>query len=375
MKHSDIKTKSENIESLFRYILKNGSATKQDLHTSLGLSLPTIKQGLDTLHENHFITSGETVKNTGGRNAIAYQIDTSYYYAIGIFISLNHLSAVCLDLSGNIISSKRIVYPLDLQNDDYLKKLGEITNNVISNINLEGKKILGVGIAIPSLISDDGENTIFGMTTDFTNITRKVLSKYIPYHTTIFHDSDAAAIAEIWKNPELNNAIYINLNASIGSSIIIDGKPYKGSNHLAGEIGHIIVAPGNGKQCYCGQEGCFDTVCNTNVLDSYTNGDLNEFFHLIDKGDEYALTLWNTYLDYLALTIRNLKMMFDCNFIIGGNVGARIEKYMPALYQKIDKLSVFVKFSETYVYPCSYKKATTAVGAAIQILENHIKSF
>lgn len=68
---NDVKTKTENKQAIFRYILNHGSATKQLLFTDLGLSLPTIKQALQTLEAEKLIARGHVVKNTGGRNAVS----------------------------------------------------------------------------------------------------------------------------------------------------------------------------------------------------------------------------------------------------------------------------------------------------------------
>lgn len=371
---TEVKTKSENKQAIYRFIEEHESATKQDIYTGLGLSLPTIKQGLEFLEQMNLITAAGKIENTGGRNALAYCISKDSYFAIGVFISLHHLSAVCVDLSGNVIHSKRSYFPLDLQSDTYLRTIANLVEDVKNAVHIPDDRFLGVGIAVPSLVSEDGESVIFGMTSDFSGITREVLATYIPYPVKMYHDSKVAGFAEVKKNPDIQNAIYLNLNNSIGSSIILNGQLYSGNNHLSGELGHIIVDPKGGKKCYCGQTGCFDTVCNACVLDSYTDGKLERFFQKVDENDPGALKIWDTYLDHLSLAIHNLRMMFDCTIIIGGYVGTYIEKYMGDLYQKIDRLGVFTKFSRTYVLPCSYKNEATAAGAGIQIIENFINT-
>lgn len=370
----EVKTKPENKQAIYNFIRSNGSATKQDLYVNLGLSLPTIKQGIEFLERNELITTAEKVHNTGGRNALTYRIAGNTRYSIGIYISLHHLAAVCIDLTGNILYGKRYALPLDLQNDSYLRKIGELTEDVIAALHVAEDRLLGVGIAIPSLVSEDGESVIYGMLSDFTGITRSVLAKYIPYPVKMFHDSHAAGYAETWQDPSLKNAIYLNLNNTVGSSIILDGKLYTGNNHLSGEIGHIIVQPENGRLCYCGQKGCLYTVCSTSMLDVHTDGNLEQFFHLLDKKDTAALAAWDTYLGYLAFTIHNVRIMLDCSFIIGGYIGTYIGEHINDLYQKIDDLSVFTQYSRTYVFPCAYQKEATAAGAAMLIIKNYIET-
>ena len=238
---TEIETKSENKQAVYRFIQMNNSATKQDLYMGLGLSLPTIKQSIEFLETMGVISSADIIRNTGGRNATAYSVNNIGRFAIGIFLSTNHITSACVDLSGNVIYKKRIRIKLNAHDDNYLREIANIVEESIDNSGIDRNKFLGVGIAVPSLVSDDGENIIFGMTNDFSGITCAVLAKYIPYPTKLFHDSFVAGFAEVWKRPKVANAVYLNLNNSIGSSIIIDNKLYKGNNHRSGEIGHILI--------------------------------------------------------------------------------------------------------------------------------------
>ena len=368
----EVKTKSENKQAIYRFILRNGASTKQDIYTGLELSLPTIKQGLELLEKENLITAAGKIANTGGRSAVAYQIAEDSFYSIGIYISQHHLTAVCVNLAGEVIHSKRSYFVLNLQSDTYLKIIGDLVEDIKNALQIPPSRFLGVGIAVPSLVSEDGENIIFGMTTDFTGITREVLAKYIPYPVWMYHDSHTAAFAELWQNPSLKNAIYLNLNNSIGSSIIIDGQIYNGNNHLAGELGHMVIQSNSGKRCYSGKIGCLDTMCSATVLDSYTDGNLKQFFDLLDKQDEQALQIWDTYLDNLALAIHNIRMLLDCTFIIGGYVGSYIGIYISDLRRRVDALNIFTRYASQYVIPCSYKIEATAAGAALLVIDQFI---
>lgn len=372
---SEIETKSENKQAVYRFIQMNDLATKQDIYMGLGLSLPTIKQSIEFLEMSGLISSADVVRNTGGRNAAAYSIVDSGRFAIGIFLSTNHIIVTCVDLSGNVIYKHRIRINLDVHDDNYLKQIAMLVEEGINNCGIDKSKFLGVGIAVPSLVSDDGENIIFGMTHDFAGITRSVLSKYISYPTKLFHDSFVAGFAEVWKRPKVVNAVYLNLNNSIGGSIIIDNKLYKGNNHRSGEIGHMIIYPKGGKLCYCGKHGCLDTLCNASVLDSHTNGNLQEFFRLLSLKDEKISTVWHKYVENLAIAVHNLRMLYDCEIILGGYVGSYMEHNMEGLWQKVDELNIFDKPASTYVMPCKYKIEATAAGAAIQMIERFIHNF
>ena len=215
---------------------------------------------------------------------------------------------------------------------------------------------------------------IYGLTLDFNNKTKEDFTKYIPYTTRLFHDSLVAGFAEVWTQNNIDNAVYLNLNNNIGGCIIFNKEIYSGNSNRAGEIGHIKLITNSQKKCYCGKYGCFDTLCNATVLDSYTNGNLEEFFALLSQHDSGAESIWNDYLNHLALAIHNLHMIFDCNIIIGGYVGSFINPYMEDLCSRIDQKSFFDEKALDYALPCKYKIEATAAGAAIQFISEFIEN-
>ena len=74
--------------------------------------------------------------------------------------------------------------------------------------------------------------------------------------------------------------------------------------------------------------------------------------------------MWDKYLDNLSLGIHNLRMLFDSDIILGGYVGAYIEKYMEDLCDRIDARNPFGDPAREYLVPCKYKVEAAAAGAA-----------
>ena len=120
-------------------------------------------------------------------------------------------------------------------------------------------------------------------------MTRADIAKYIPYHNRLFHDSAAAGYAEVWDRNDLDDAFYLSLSNSVGGAVIVANKIFEGERRKSGEIGHMTIIPKAGDRCYCGQRGCFDTVCRANVLAEYADGDLEKFFE-VTKQYTAALT-------------------------------------------------------------------------------------
>lgn len=364
--------KIKNRQLIYQYIRAHKQAPKRDIVADLCLSLPTVTQNLEYLKEQGLIDTSQKVTNTGGRNATAFAYIPDAKIAIGVYLTAHQMSAVALNLSGEIIGCVKERAEFALEDDAYLRKIGELVEAVKEKAGPE-KDLLGVGIAVPGLVSSDGEYVTYGLTLDFTGKTKAEIAKYIPYECKLFHDSSVAGYMEAWAGNRIKNGFYISLSNSVGGAVIIDNLVYEGNTQKGGEIGHMTVETRNGNKCYCGKYGCFETVCSTEVLVQYTNGRLTEFFRLLKEGDIKAKELWEEYLDNLSLAVHNIRMLFDGNVILGGYIGSHIEEHMEELWKRVDERNPFGDSAKDYLMVCQCKTEAAASGAAAYYIENFLE--
>ena len=81
---------------------------------------------------------------------------------------------------------------------------------------------------------------------------------------------------------------------------------------------------------------------------------------------------WNQYLDNLAILISNLRMAYDTDIILGGEVGGHLSEYMIPLGEKVMAYNGF-EHDVRYLKNCSYKREASAVGAAKHFLSEYIQ--
>ena len=225
--------KMNNRKIIYQFIKDQGFVSKQDIVVGLGLSLPTVTQNLQYLEERGLIDGSSKISNTGGRNATAYSCIKGAKIALGVYLTANHISVVAVDLHGNILTTLKERMNFNLDDEHYLCKLGEIVVSVKESTLSSEDELLGVGLAVPGLVSEDGEAVIYGFafdSTDRTNRTKAEIAKYIPYETKMLHDSFVAGYAEVWVAKEVQNAFHISLNYSVGGVVITNRKIYAGNN-------------------------------------------------------------------------------------------------------------------------------------------------
>ena len=78
------------------------------------------------------------------------------------------------------------------------------------------------------------------------------------------NDANAAAIGEMTYGAArgMKNFIVLTLGTGVGSGIVVNGQMVYGSDGFAGELGHMIVRPHEGRVCGCGRKGCLEAYCS-----------------------------------------------------------------------------------------------------------------
>lgn len=369
MEHNESRTESCN--RVYTNLHEHRTATKGNIAYELDFSLPTVTRALTELIRMGLIHCDDTlISKKVGRNPRSYTFVPDARVAVGLDIAKNHIKGVVVDLDGTVIAStnKKIEYTRD---DAYLRAIGAEVEQLVQKAKVDHTIVLGVGIAVPGIVDQEKGYVVDGKVIDNTGMTLQDFSKYIPTRTKLLHDSDAAGFSEIMKTQYEDSAgsvCYLSLCNSIGGSVFIGNNLYHGDGLYSCEIGHLNLVPG-GKQCYCGKHGCFDPYCNSEALCAHTESDLNAFFDGLFRGDPKLLLVWEEYLANLAAAITEIRLMFGCKIIVGGDVGALIDPYLEDLRKKVDEENPFGEHSKDFLFPCQNKKDAIATGAAMNLVK------
>lgn len=353
--------KYENRNRIFNAIRKSDGVSSSELSYQLKLSRPTVKQNLDELMEEGYIYPSGFQKNTGGRRAQTYSVSRQCKVAVGLDITRNHIRTVVLDVFGDAICYKSVRQAF-IKEETYWQKLGEIVTETLQEQKIPETSVLGVGISVPGLVTEDHSKVFYGKILDFTGMNIQTAGEYIPYPCRMYNDADAAGYAEVSKAHGLTDAFYISLGNNVGGAVLINKKVYKGRHSQSGEVGHMTIVP-NGKKCYCGKKGCLESYCNAERL-SDIGGSLEEFFEKLRAGDKVCATEWKIYLNHLTAAVNNVKMLFDCDVILGGYVGAFLDDYLGEIKALLKEKNPFEDGAD-YVRVCQVKKHALAIGSAL----------
>ena len=343
---------------IVKYIMDNQTASKVQLSKQLNLSMPTIISNVNELVEKKILIEVGEYESTGGRRAKSLGICRTYCYSVGINITANHIGIVLLNLAGEIVKQQRLrnKFAPDLT---YFEELKKILDTFLRD-TVSWEKVIGIGVSLPGIINQRERVLVKSHALSLENFSLRMMEQMMPLPVYFENDANAAMMAENYQ--KYQNVIYLSLNNTLGGAVCIDGKLFRGQYQKAGEFGHMIIVP-DGRTCYCGKKGCSDAYCAASVLTENNKISLDDFFRRLKEGDKNTLSIWGEYLDKLAILITNLRMAFDSDIILGGDVGGVMTQYKMEVGKKIMDYNRF-DGDLSYLMDCSYRKEASAVGVA-----------
>ena len=154
---------------------------------------------------------------------------------------------------------------------------------------------------------------------------RRMLEDRLGRPVWVDNDAQAALMAEAYNGviAGANCAVYMTLGTGVGGALLIEGKPWRGGDNTAFELGHMITRAG-GVKCMCGRLGCYESYASSGALSRYAGGKPERA--VIDgviAGDPEALKAFDIYLYELCVGIVSVINLFRPEVIaLGGGVSA-----------------------------------------------------
>lgn len=366
---TDIRNK--NRAEVYRLIYDEGRISKSKIANALELSLPTVTQHLSDLITEGLVEQKGQLASTIGRKAAAYAIKPNARVAVGLEVLADRVTVVVTDLRAKTLVRDVIRRDFSIS-DEYFVELSRIVLGILAGGGYREKDVLGIGVGIQGLVSPDGQRVTYGKILECTGAEIRPLQERFSCPVRFMHDSECAADMELWKSPEISNAVYFSVSTNLGCAIIRDGRISHGKNGRAGNIEHLTLSH-DGPKCYCGMHGCMECYCSVRAL-LEPGEQLSDFMAAVRRGDTRASARWDVYLDFLAMALKNVHMILDCDFILGGHMAPYLtEEDLDNLFEKIKARTPFPD-DENFLRIGIQKEDAIASGAALPFIREFLDS-
>lgn len=346
--------------------------SKQMLAAKCGISMPTLYQNLNELMEEGLVQYSGEEKSTGGRRAQGLDIIPDARLSVGISVSEHRLRFVLTDLRLCELAYRTTPFDFVASLSEETSSLPGLLEEFLDEHQVDRNKLLGVGITIPGLITQDHSRIHMAPTLDLKDVPLEVLTRDIPYPVNVENDASASGFAEYFVRGGSSNLAYFSLEYGIGGAVVIGGHPYAGDNAQSGEFGHLCIEPG-GLRCNCGKYGCLEAYASPKRIEDKFGISLEEFFHGVEQHrHEYEALLYDM-LRHLAIAVNDVHMILDCDVILGGLFSEYLQPYLPLLRDYVRAGNPFTQNAD-FVQLSVLRHHITPLGAALYYVREFVSN-
>ncbi|GLU88559.1 ROK family protein [Agromyces sp. NBRC 114283] len=249
-------------ESLVLDVVRaEGPVARGVIAARTGLSAATITGITAQLLGAGLLQETDVVRRTGGRPARLLQLGVDAVFAVGARVSAGEVVLALVDLGGAIVATERI--PLDSTAP------GDVLDAVASGVErLSGARsageLIGVGVAVSGMVDSEHGVVRHSGTLGWEGVRLGPLLAErlgLPVRVDSYVNSVAAGALLLDARLEGESLLVFSVGASLGASVVVDGRVQQGHAGAAGGFAHWRIGTGAepGRPCHCGAVDCLET--------------------------------------------------------------------------------------------------------------------
>lgn len=264
---------------------------------------------------------------------------------IGIDIGGTKSAVVIASTDGTILGRKSIATCSGQKSPQVvLEELADLGTELIQDAGHQISEVTAIGVSCGGPL-DTRTGVIHAPPNlpEWVNVpVKEFFEQAFHVRTVVENDANATALAEhrFGAGRGTSNMVFLTVGTGIGGGIIIDNQLYRGTNDLAGEVGHQTILP-NGPRCGCGKRGCLEALASGPSIarlarESLAYGrhkrvlslaggkpDAIRTEHIVQaatEGDPFAIGILEEAGTYLGIGIANLIQILNPEMIILGTI-------------------------------------------------------
>ena len=294
-------------------------------------------------------------------------------YSIGIDLGGTNLRAAAIDRSGKMLQKISGSTELSAGREAVVADMVAGIRNLRAQCGEEG--LVGVGVGVPGFIILEK-----GVVTDSPNLpgfenfpVRDEIERQLGAPVILENDANAAALGEKWMGAGrgFDDLVLLTLGTGVGGGIISGGKILHGFVGMAGEIGHMTVAP-TGNPCGCGNQGCLEKHSSATAVVAMARmmglGDhltSEAVYKLAEGGDEKAKAVFLAMGQALGTALATLANIFNFPlYLLSGGMLPAWDFFAPTMLAECRRRSYVFRKTNTRIEKATLGNEAGLYGAA-----------
>ena len=313
--------REQNESKILNQIIKHKEISRAELSQVSSLNKASVSSITKKLLDDDLIIEQRIGEATNrGRKPIMLTFNGQSALAIGIDLGYNYIDGMLTFLDGTEIQRFQLVETLvDKTNVKVL--IQETVAHLIKQAPETTHGVIGMTIAIQGqVLNDKIISTTYYNLSDIDLVS--LLSQEFDFPVTVENEANLSALGEYTFSSHIENLVSLSLHSGIGAGVVKNGKLDVGNKGYAGQLGHTILIP-NGRRCGCGNHGCLEQYCSTQIiykeiateknLDKVNSDIISALYNI---GDAKTVEMIDRYANYLSIGVNNTIMLYAPELVI-----------------------------------------------------------
>lgn len=244
-------------------------------------------------------------------------------YYIGIDLGGTNIKGALVSETGEIAREVSRPTRVELGAEAVCDGIAAVITELSSGV--DRTSLGGVGLGCPGTVDDETGCVLYANNLGWKNFDlRAAVKSRTCFDLRIGNDANVAALAEalVGCAKGAQSAVIVTLGTGVGGGVVLDGKMLTGYTGAASELGHMVIRAG-GEECTCGRRGCFEVYASANALARMARCSTQKVVRGVLDGDAEMNSVFNRYIEELAIGVTSLFMVFKPNvLVLGGGLSA-----------------------------------------------------
>lgn len=350
-----------NRHSVLEMIRLSSPVTVADIAGQTGLSKVTVTKSIE-----HYVREGLVVHagkddsaEERGKRPSLYSFNQLHRLAFCVKIDEVHMLAALTDLEGKIVASHSVDYNPSTAISAVLGCIRDAFHMLLDRTGRSTADCIGAVVGCHGVI--DPELGIcfvsphfadWGVDIPIRDLVAALLPPDIPVYVNNWIHFHAYGEVKEMPHPVSRFFLIGTEMEGLAGGLVIDGRMYRGSGSLSGEIAHMIVdtCPG-AAVCECGGKGCFEASVSPRRMEQKARQRLGggqspgpcfaDIARAANVGDAFARGLMDEAIAHWAIGITNILQISDPELIIiQGEYAGAGDYFLDGLVEAIQKVSL-----------------------------------
>jgi predicted NBD/HSP70 family sugar kinase len=191
-------------------------------------------------------------------------------FAVAVDIDVTQVVTAAVGIGGDVLARCVVQTGAEISPAEAVADIVADSLSKVSAATGRDGTALAIGVSVPGTVDRYTGQVAVAPNLEWVDVAfGRLLEQRLParLRVAVANDADLAALAEHRRGAArgVDDFVFLLGRVGVGAGIITNGRPLRGYDGYAGEIGHNVV-DANGPACHCGKHGCVETYIGEGAL-------------------------------------------------------------------------------------------------------------